>query len=394
MARPSHNPTCSPLPLTTLRPSGIATAEFFAGIGLVAEALEPRGFTVAWANDIARTKCDLYLLNRPHLLGNFVLGDVRRVHGDELPQVELASASFPCVDLSLAGNRRGLAGGRSGMLWEFTRILAEMQERRPRVLLIENVPGFASSNGGNDLRGALQRLSSLGYSCDVLSINARHFVPQSRQRMFIVAISGDLPKNAQFGIPPLSDTRPPWVRAVHAANIDLPLHYMELSRLPAGPADMSTVIEHLDASDSRWWDEARTKSFADSLSSGQLARFEDLKARPTMTWRTAYRRTRRGQITWEIRADAIAGCLRTTSGGSSRQALLQIGHGSTRLRWMTPLEYARLMGAGDYKTEILTVNQALFGFGDAVVVDVIAWLADHYLLPTLRPYGQIDHKWD
>jgi DNA (cytosine-5)-methyltransferase 1 len=362
----------------------IATAEFFAGIGLMAAALEPRGFDVAWANDIEPTKRDIYVANREHVAPNFLLDDVCNVHGPDVPDVELATASFPCIDLSLAGNRRGLAGQHSGMLWEFTRVLEEMKDRRPRVVLLENVVGFATSHKGQDLRGALQSLKDLGYSCDVLTINARHFVPQSRQRMFVIGVRGDLPKKAHLGIPPLSDVRPDWIRAIYETHSDLRMHYVELPSLPDGPPSLDEVIERLDADDSRWWDEKRISAFISSLRPVHQKRLGELKSMD-IAWRTAYRRTREGKATWEIRADAIAGCLRTTGGGSSKQAIVEARDGAVRLRWMTPLEYSRLMGAGEYNTKVRTDNQALFGFGDAVVVDVIAWIADHYFLPTLRP---------
>jgi DNA (cytosine-5)-methyltransferase 1 len=84
-----------------------------------------------------------------------------------------------------------------------------------------------------------------------------------------------------------------------------------------------------------------------------------------------------------VRADDIAGCLRTARGGSSKQALVRLGDGRVRARWMTPLEYARLMGAGGYDLSAARTNQALFGFGDAVAVPVVAWLAEHYLMPAL-----------
>ncbi len=370
----------------TVKPAlPIATAEFFSGIGLMAAALKSRGFEVVWANDIEPAKCDLYLANRPHISSKLVLGDVRAVCGDKLPRVDLATASFPCIDLSLAGNRRGLAGDHSGMFWEFARVLDQMGDTRPRAVLIENVPGFATSSGGNDVRVALERMASLGYSSDVITINARHFVPQSRRRMFIVGVRGDLPKDAHLGVPPLSEVRPQWVRDIHAANDDLPMHYLDMPTLPDGPRDLGEVIEQIDSADNRWWDKRRTEAFVASLQPLHRLRLKDLKADESVSWRTAYRRTRHGVATWEIRADAIAGCLRTTGGGSSKQALVQAGGGQLRLRWMTPAEYARLMGADGYKTSARTDNQALFGFGDAVVVDVIAWIADHYLLPTLWP---------
>ena len=363
----------------------VATAEFFAGIGLMAAALEPRGFEVQWANDIERAKYDLYVANRPHAVDAFRLGDVRRVLGDDLPSVELATASFPCIDLSLAGNRKGLAGAQSGMFWEFGRVLEQMGDQRPRAVLLENVYGFATSRGGKDLRAALERLAELGYSCDVIAINARHFVPQSRPRMFVVGLRGELPADARTGIPPVSDVRPSWVRAVHEDNQDLPMHYVALPELPEGPADLSGIVQRVDTGDARWWNETRTAAFVGSLRPVHAERLHSLIEQKTTVWRTAYRRTRAGKATWEIRADSIAGCLRTTGGGSSKQALVEAGRGKVRVRWMTPLEYARLMGADRFKTRARTDNQALFGFGDAVVVDVIAWIADHYLIPTLRP---------
>jgi DNA (cytosine-5)-methyltransferase 1 len=363
----------------------IATAEFFAGIGLMAAALEPRGFEVQWANDIERAKYDLYLANRPHAVDAFRLGDVRGVLGDHLPDVELATASFPCIDLSLAGNRKGLAGEHSGMFWEFARILEQMGEGRPRSVLLENVHGFATSHGGRDLRAAMERLAELGYSCDVIAVNARHFVPQSRPRMFVVGLRGDLPPGASRGVPPVSDVRPSWVQAIHEANQDLPMHYVDLPGLPDGPRDLRGIVQRMSTTDPRWWNAERTDAFVHSLRPVHENRLRSLMASDTTVWRTAYRRTREGRATWEIRPDGIAGCLRTTGGGSSKQALVQAGRGQVQVRWMTPVEYARLMGAKRFKTRARTENQALFGFGDAVVVDVIAWIADHYLLPTLRP---------
>ena len=370
--------------MTNVDGKPIATAEFFAGIGLMAAALEPRGFEVRWANDIERAKHDLYLANRPHAASAFKLGDVRRVAGTELPWVELATASFPCVDLSLAGNRKGLAGDQSGMFWEFARVLEQMGPNMPRVVMLENVVGFATSHGGKDLRAALERLNELGYSCDVIAINAKHFVPQSRPRMFVIGLRGERVPHAGLGVPSVSDVRPIWVRDIHEANSDLAMHFVDLPELPVGPSDLRGVVQHVASSDPRWWDRDRLNAFVESLRPLHADRLRALADGRTVSFRTAYRRTREGSATWEIRADGIAGCLRTTGGGSSKQALVEAGRGQVRVRWMTPLEYARLMGADRFKTRQGTANQALFGLGDAVVVDVIAWIADHYLLPVLR----------
>lgn len=369
-------------------PPALKVAEFFAGIGLVAEALQPIGFDVAWANDILAAKRDLYRANHP---GHpFHLGDVRDVHGTDLPSdLDLATSSFPCIDLSLAGNRKGLAGVQSGMFWQFARVIDELGDDKPRTVLLENVLGFATSHGGADLEAAITELNRLGYSCDVFFVDARHFVPQSRPRMFVAGLLGDLPPDAETGIPPLSDTRPAWVQEIHRKHQGLRMHHLDLPQLPDGPEDLSGVVQKMDRNDARWWEHDRTTAFVESLSPTQATRFEALRDAPTTTWRTAYRRTRNGVAVWELRRDAIGGCLRTTGGGSSKQALVELGRGEARVRWMTPLEYARLMGAGSYKLRSGTPNQALFGFGDAVVVDVIRWIGQHYLLPALRTQGAL-----
>jgi DNA (cytosine-5)-methyltransferase 1 len=361
----------------------IRTAEFFAGIGLVRAALEPLGVDVVWANDIEKAKREVYAAN--HDASDFHLGDIREVAARQLPpDLELATSSFPCVDLSLAGNRRGLLGAQSGMFWEFARILEELGESRPRVVLLENVVGFASSHGGKDLADALSELASLGYSCDVFTIDARHFVPQSRPRMFLVGIRGPLPQAAVRGMPPASDLRPEWVQRIYSKHQDLGMHYLPMAALPTSLIELSAVIEQLPVDDSRWWSCERVHAFQASLSPRQAARVEALRQAPELSWRSAYRRTRNGVAVWEVRSDGIGGCLRTTGGGSSKQALVELGGGSLRVRWMTPLEYARLMGAGTYRVCATTPNQALFGFGDAVVVDVIRWIGEQYLLPVLR----------
>lgn len=363
-------------------------AEFFAGIGLVRAALEPLGAEVVWANDIEPAKQRAYAAN--HDARHFHLGDLRGVRGTDLPPgLDLATSSFPCVDLSLAGHRRGLAGSQSGMFYEFARVLGELRRAdRPRVVMLENVHGFATSRGGEDLRQALQQLNVLGYSCDVISVDARHFVAQSRPRLFVIGVHTDGGKSGllRAGPPPISAARPVLIQQVHRRNGDLRLHYRELPPLPAGPTDLAAIVQTLPGDDARWWEPTRIAAFLASLSPVQSGRLRTLLEEPGPIWRTAYRRTRAGSAVWEIRRDAIAGCLRTTGGGSSKQALVEVDAGRVRVRWMTPVEYARLMGAGDYRFTGSTDNQARFGFGDAVVVDVVRWIGENYLLPTLRAH--------
>lgn len=88
----------------------------------------------------------------------------------------------------------------------------------------------------------------------------------------------------------------------------------------------------------------------------------------------------------ELRTDGIAGCLRTPKGGSGRQILFKAGFGDFFVRLITAREAARLMGADEY-TITVPLNQALFGFGDAVCVPVVEWIADNYLTPVAQALG-------
>lgn len=359
----------------------LCAAEFFAGIGLMRLGLSNSGIETIWANDIEADKKEIYVDNFGGQ--DFHLGDVREIRGRDLPAVDIATASFPCTDLSLAGNRKGLGPssaprgteGGSSMFWEFARVLDEMP-CSPSTVLLENVIGFASSHGGRDLREAIARLNELGYSCDILAIDARHFVPQSRPRMFIVGLQ-DSTGAAPFGE---HLRRPSWAHRFALDNPQAVLHAWTLPPLPDGPKSLGRLVERFDPADPIWWPRARVGAFKRSLSPIQRERLFTLRDRSRTTWRTAYRRTRAGAARWEIRSDAIAGCLRTARGGSSKQALVEAGDGAIRVRWMTPREYARLMGAPQFKLASRR-NQALFGFGDAVCVPVIRWLCDHYIVP-------------
>jgi DNA (cytosine-5)-methyltransferase 1 len=358
-------------------------AEFFAGIGLARLGLEVAGFRVSWSNDIEPTKRDMYTghFRDDPATHKFVLSDIADVKANDLPHgLSLAWASFPCIDLSLAGWRRGLNGTHSSTFWSFAQLMDDLADSRPGVVVLENVVGLATSHDGTDLVAAIGELNRLGYSADVLTIDARRFVPQSRPRLFIVGAQDREIGEAQFD----ETLRPEWLRRPFE-DPSLRTHRFPLPDPPPLLTDgLASIVETVPLHDPLWWDNRRTAAFISSLSATQLSRLEVLRSGSKSTYRTAYRRTRDGKPMWEIRSDGVAGCLRTARGGSSKQALVEAGNGSVRVRWMTPSEYARLMGANDYKLDGLRRNQALDGFGDAVCVPVITWLAEHYLMPLVR----------
>ena len=145
-------------------------AEFFAGMGLMRAGLERVGITTVFANDIDRTKAALYRSNWGD--DALVVDDIRNLTGGDIPDTEVATASFPCVDMSLAGNLAGLDGEQSGLITEFCRILAEMGERRPAAVIVENVPGFLTVNDGRDFAQVDEMLTTLGYDTASVVVNA------------------------------------------------------------------------------------------------------------------------------------------------------------------------------------------------------------------------------
>jgi DNA-cytosine methyltransferase len=156
-------------------------AEFFAGIGLVRLALERKGWNVVFANDIDAEKAEMYRTNWPkdkHLC----VQDIHLLNADEVPTCELFTASFPCNDLSIAGRWEGLDGKESSAFWGLIRVLRDLGDRRPPLIMIENVVGFLMSKNGRDFEKALLALNELGYVVDAFILNAVHWVPQSRSR--------------------------------------------------------------------------------------------------------------------------------------------------------------------------------------------------------------------
>ena len=143
--------------------------EFFAGSGLVGYGLAPE-FQSLWANDNCAKKADVFRANHPKVKLHF--GGIEHVRGCDLPSADLAWASFPCQDLSLAGNLSGInVGTRSGLFWEWIRILKELTQhgKRPSLLVAENVVGFLVADEGRHFQLAYRALRDLGYRVGALS---------------------------------------------------------------------------------------------------------------------------------------------------------------------------------------------------------------------------------
>lgn len=359
-------------------------AEFFAGIGLVREAIEPLGWKCVFANDIALGKAEMY--GARFGLRDFVIDDVRRVGASDLPaDVDLVTASFPCIDLSLAGNRAGLAGEHSGTIWPFLDLLARRQRlgRRPVAVLLENVTGFLSSHGGRDLADVCRILADLGFVIDLTVMDARWFTAQSRPRLFVLATRADaIGRSALSGRPAkpsdaVSRLRPRAVRRFQRAHPDIPFAEMPLPEPPRGTAHrLSPLLDDAAPDDERWWPDDKTATLLRHMATPHRKRVDELLAGERDGVATMYRRRRNGRTVGEVRDDCLACCLRTPQGGSSVQFLVDCRSGSPRIRPLSGREYARLQGAAEFPIHVRD-RQAQMGFGDAVCVPAVRWLVRH-----------------
>lgn len=372
--------------------------EFFAGIGLVHMGLADSGWKCLYANDFDSDKYEMYRAKFPEAEEYFHLEDVWNA-GAIVSRLKrpalLATASFPCVDLSVAGHYKGLNGEHSSTFFAFMAILAKLRElkRQPPIVMLENVRGFLSSNGGADFAQACQQLSDLGYFIDTLVIDAKHFTPQSRPRVFVIGMR-------ERALPPLAQTQKkgfqlgdPWFEAIGSrpdirpsqlqkamTQINLKTGWVAFN-LPSLPSRPHTLDETIDVDEGQeWWDDVAVKKHLDMMHDYHRREIETLLASGEKRVVTIFRRKRHGSMRAEVRFDGLAGCLRTPKGGSARQIVLAVNKGKLRMRWMSPREYARLQGAADYPITV-EKNQAMYGFGDAVCVQAVKWIDDNILTP-------------
>jgi DNA (cytosine-5)-methyltransferase 1 len=359
--------------------------DFFAGIGLMRLGLECEGWRTVFANDIKREKYQMYKDHFGNAESHYIVDDVHKLQEKQVPTVTLASASFPCNDLSLAGMRSGLAGRHSSAFWGFIRIIEEMGDRKPPLVLLENVGGFLTSHGGRDFQAALLALNRLGYSVDAMIIDAERFVPQSRVRLFVIGLLQNGRGTWEIREPKAfyeSDVRPQALARFIFEHPEIAWHIRNMPNLPERNASLSDILENLSDDSPFWWNNKRTDYLVNQMSDKHHSKLRDMIEARKWSYGTVFRRMRNGKSMAELRADDIAGCLRTPRGGSGRQILVKAGYGKVKARLLTPHECARLMGASKFAIKV-PLNQALFGFGDAVCVPVISWIARHYLNPTL-----------
>lgn len=193
----------------------------FDGAGTIPFAAQLCGITPVWSSEIEKFPCEVTAKRFPNMKQ---LGDITKINGRKIEPVEIIAGGSPCQDLSVAGQRAGLGGERSGLFMEQIRVIKEMRDEtskranepvRPRYAVWENVPGAFSSNKGEDFRVVLEEFCKVkdesayvprpadgkwqscgcivgdGYSVAWRVLDAQSWgVPQRRRRIWLVADFG------------------------------------------------------------------------------------------------------------------------------------------------------------------------------------------------------------
>jgi DNA (cytosine-5)-methyltransferase 1 len=371
--------------------------EFFAGGGMVRAGLGGR-WKCHFANDFDPLKVQVYADNwgEEEILEN----DIHKVDAEDLGRrVDLAWASFPCQDLSTAGNGLGIgqASGanrtRSGTFWAFIDLMRDLKAngRLPRIVVLENVVGLLTINGGEEFKAVVAALDRLGMRAGAVVVDARHFVPQSRQRVFIVAAS----KTAKIASELVrEEPHPTWhpdplVKAVEKLSPQCREHWMwfNLGAAPEMKKTLNKIVKDKPVG-VEWHTPAETKRLVGMMSEIHKQKLSEAKKSGkrivgTLSLRMRPSNGKTVQRT-EVCFRGLAGCLRTPKGGGSRPRIIIVKGGHVRTRLLAPGEAASLMGL---KASYRLPEVYEFAFrviGDGVAVPVVAFLRAKLFNPLLR----------
>jgi DNA (cytosine-5)-methyltransferase 1 len=366
--------------------------EFFAGGGMARAGLGPK-WQCIFANDFEPLKARTYIENWG---GKEFRGcDIGELKISQLPpKADLAWASFPCQDLSIAGAGLGLDGERSVAFWAYCDLLRRLhaRSRAPTVLVLENVLGALTNRGGKDFLAICSALAELNYRLGALVIDAVHFVPQSRPRLFIIATKN--PKRCLSGLIACEPTNWCTTDVLLRSYEKLP-HSVKAKwiwwHLPRPRKRRSTLSDIIGQNyfAEPWHSNSETERLLDMMTPVHRSRIWESKRRGRRAVGTLYRRMRAvknasAKQRAEVRFDDVAGCLRTPAGGSSRQIIVCVGRNRIRTRLLAVREGAKLMGLPSKYRLPENYYEAFQVLGDGLAVPLVRFLSSKLLLPLVK----------
>ena len=291
--------------------------DLFAGIGGFHLGLR---LECVGAAEIDRHASTVYARHFPDVKN---WGDITKVDPADLPDFELLTAGFPCQAFSIAGRRKGFEDTRGTLFFEIARIA---REKRPRLLLLENVKGLLSHDEGNTFSTILKTLDELGYDAVWQCVNSKYFVPQNRDRVFIVGHLRGTPAPQVFPYFDSSKDDNGVRQETQGKGNRVQIAHTICTNYHKGGSTRTMIYHHRDPF--------------------QQNRILDPRG--------------------------ISSCINTGSGG---RIMPQILH-KTQYRRLTPLECERLQGYPDFWTAVdgLSDTQRYRCIGNSVTVPVINWI--------------------
>ena len=309
----------------------------FSGIGGFDLALKRNGVEIVGACEIDKYARQVY---GKHFSGVKIWQNATTIEPKEIPDHSIFVAGFPCQPFSIAGNRRGFNDTRGTLFFEIQKIV---EEKQPSILLLENVPGLLNHNKGQTFATILDTLDENGYDVEWQVLNSKYFVPQNRERLFIV---GHLRGKRARKIFPIGgddqETNRPQNKMIKKIG---------------GYSQCNSVYDTEDA-------------VFPSLQSGT----HGYTTGNIIAWSKSTR-------DWGVESRIKVGEANTLNCGDGcrNQSTASFVLGDRRIRRLTPLECERLQGFPDNWTEGHSDTQRYKMCGNAVTVPVVEYLVKELL---------------
>jgi len=352
--------------------------DLFSGIGGFHLGLERAGYKVnSYFSEVDKYAIDVY---RNNFNNSTYVGSVTDVRGAELPRIDAITFGSPCQDFSLAGKRKGMGGERSSLILEAIRLIKEC---RPRFFIWENVKGTFSSNSGEDFAAILQAFTNIGdYTIEWQLLNTKWFLPQNRERVYLVGYTGARSGQQVFPIREgiESTTQLEGERKETSACITTSyrkgINYD--NQLIKVPTNNSKGYDTLSPGDSLNYSNPKSKTRRGRVGKG-VAQTLDTGCEQAVIDKKiiSYSRDKKGKVVnRNLKNDANTVHTSTGTGNNTDQYILE----SNNIRRLTPVECERLQGFPDNwtangATAPISDTQRYKMCGNAVTVDVVAEVA-------------------
>ena len=314
--------------------------DLFSGIGGFHLGFEKAGFEVnSYFSEIDKYAIDVYKNN---FKNSKYVGSVTDVRAEQLPRIDAITFGSPCQDFSLAGKRKGMGGDRSSLITEAIRLIDEC---RPRFFIWENVKGTFSSNNGEDFWAIIQAFTNIGgYRLEWQLLNTKWFLPQNRERIYLVGYLGDGSGGQVF---PIRETTRPNIKS---------------SKKKHNKIVMPTICTN-------YWRFANDTPVI-KVKSATSKGYEEAVEGDSINYSNPNSKTRRGRV-----GKGVAQTLDT----ACNQAVID-----NKIRRLTPIECERLQGFPDNWTEYgesgkISDTQRYKMCGNAVTVDVVEAVAKNII---------------